>query len=89
MTSRKQNVYSAITGYDVNGNTGAEDDFYFALETKEEKLEQIKLYAANALDIFLNDEECLDIYNAIEQEVACGSDEYHIYMSLSEMTDER
>lgn len=82
MASRKQKVYSAITGYDVNGRTGAEDDFYFALETKEEKLAQIKQYAANALDIFLSDDECLDIYNAIEQEVTCGSDEYHIYMSL-------
>jgi len=84
MTARKQKVYSAITGYDVNGIAGAEDDFYFSLETKEEKIEQIKQYAANAMDIFLNADECLDIYNAIEQETNCASDYYHIYMSLKD-----
>lgn len=63
-----QKTVSAISGWDPH-NSGARNDYYYELETREEKLEQIKLYAENALDITLTDAEVERCFEYLEKEV--------------------
>ena len=85
----KQQVFCAITGYDVHGITGAKDDYYFdECHTQEEKKGQISGHAENALDIYLSDDAINEVYLAIENSRGGSAhDTYYIYKSLDAQGD--
>lgn len=76
-----QNLFSSITGYEVNSVfDSARDEYYFELTNKEEKLEQLSNYADNVLNVSLSNKDIEKVYNAIETE---KEDSYSWYVTYS------
>lgn len=82
--NNKQKLFEAITGYSPTLiNVGARNDFYFdECKTKDEKIQQLKDYAENALEIYLTENDIESVYDAIETEKDGANDWFYVYNKL-------
>jgi len=83
-----QKLYSAITGYEGPNSafSSAKDDYYYDdCKTLEEKIDHLRDYAENCLEIYLDNEELIRVATAIDTESDGQNEEYLKFEKLEKI----
>lgn len=83
MSTNTQKLFCAITGYDVKGITGARDDYYFEAKTTEDRLQQLRMFADNVLEVPMSEQEISHVDHAIQAKKEGSDDWYKVYDALT------